>query len=126
MRLIARTLVILMAALLVCGATYALAGSEYAQTVFPSRAGRVEAAEGRRSDFAPGTAGSAGGFEGRPEGPGGERGGPGGFGAIEVLKNLAIVAVIVLIAAPILRLAQRRTRSAAPPSALSDAPIASD
>jgi hypothetical protein len=126
MRLIARTLIILTAALLVCGATYALAGSRYVQTAFPARAGRGENVEGRPSAFTPGTADGAESIVGRPEGPGGERGRSGGFGAIEVLKNLAIVAAIVVIVAPILRLARRRTRSAAPAPALSDTPMASD
>jgi hypothetical protein len=126
MRLIARTLIILTAALLVCGATYALAGSAYLQTAFPARAGRGESAQGGPPAFTPGTADSTGTGVGRPNRPGGERGGFGGFGAIEVLKNLAIVAAIVAVVAPILHLARRRTRSAAKTSPLSDASIASD
>jgi hypothetical protein len=126
MRLIARTLIILIAALLVCGATYALAGSRYAQTAFPARAGRGENAAGRPSAFTPGATDGTGNGVGRPQVPGGERGGPGGFGAIEVLKNLAIVAVIVAIGTPILRLTRRRAHPAARAAALSDTPMASD
>jgi hypothetical protein len=122
MRLIARTLIILIAALLVCGATYALASSRYVQTAFPARARRGEDVEGRPPAFASGTADGVG----RPDGPGGERERSGGFGVVEMLKNLAIVAVIVVLAVPILRLARRRTRSAAPTPALSDTPMASD
>ena len=127
MRLIARTLIILIAALLVCGATYALAGSAYAQTAFPARAGRGENAEGRPPAFTPGTANGTGSTAAaRPNRPGGERGAGGGFSAFEVLKNLAIVALIVAIGAPIAHLARRRARSAAQPPALSDTPMASD
>jgi hypothetical protein len=126
MRLIARTLIILTAALLVCSATYALAGSRYTQTAFPARAGRGENADGRQPPFTPGSADGAGSIVGRPERPGGERGGLGGFGAIEMLKNLAIVAVIVLIVAPILGLVRRRPRSAVPALALSDTEVAAD
>ena len=109
MRLVARTLIILTAALLVCGATYALAGSAYVQTAFPARGGRGENAQARPPAFTPDTADSTGSGIGPPNRPGGERGGFGGFGAIEVLKNLAIVAVIVAIIAPILHLARRRS-----------------
>jgi hypothetical protein len=126
MRLIARTLIILTTALLVCGAIYALAGSTYLQTSFPARARRGEDVEGRPPAFTPGTADGAGSIVGRPDGQGGERGRSGGFGAIEVLKNLAIVAVIVAIVAPILRLARRRSRSIAPGLALSDSEMATD
>ena len=126
MRLIFRTLIILIAALLVCGAAYALVGSSYVQTVFPARAGRGANVAGSPSEFTPGTANSAGSALARPEGPGGERGRSGGFGAIEVLKNLAIVAVIVVIVAPMLHLARRRTRSDTPARTLSDTPMASD
>jgi hypothetical protein len=126
MRIIARTLIILTTALLICGATYALAGSSSLQTAFPVRAGRGENAEGRPPAFTPGAADGAGSSVGRPNRPGGERGGAGGFAAIEVLKNLAIVAVIVVIVAPPLRLARRRTRSSTPPFALSETEMASD
>jgi hypothetical protein len=118
MRIIARTLIILIAALLVCGATYALAGSMYAPTAFPARAGRGENAAGRPSASTPGAADGTGNSVGRPQVPGGERGGSGGFGAIEVLKNLAIVAVIVAIGTPILGLARRRAHPAAPADAI--------
>src|SRR4051812_14245415 len=120
MRLIARTLIILIAALLVCGATYALAGSRYGQTAFPAGAGRGTWRAGRLSAFAPSATDATGNSAGRLHVPGGERGGPGGFGAIDVLKNLAIVAVIVAIGAPILRVVRRRTHPAAPAPALSD------
>jgi hypothetical protein len=126
MRLIVRTLIILIAALLVCGATYALAGSSYVQTAFPARAGHGENAEGRPPAFTPGAADGAGESVGRPSGPGGERGRAGGFGAIEVLKNLAIVSVIVVLVAPILHLIRRRARSAAHTPSLADTPMAPD
>lgn len=126
MRLIARTLIILTAALLVCGATYALASSGYAQTAFPARAGRGADGKSSPPEFTPGSANGTGGAEGGPNRPGGERGGPGGFGALEVLKNLGIVAVITVIVAPILGLIRRRTRSGGRDAALLDTPLGSE
>jgi hypothetical protein len=108
MKTIARTLAILCVALLVCGATFALAGSSYAPTLFSSAPARGAGVEGRR---APELARGAANSEGSAVPRAGAR--LGGFGALELLKNLAIVAVIVAVAAPLRGLARRRPRSAA-------------
>jgi hypothetical protein len=97
MRIIARTIVILLAAGLVVAATLALGGSS------TSGAGQRQPAGLARERAAP----PDGAFEGRGRG---ERGG-GLFAAGELLKSLVIIAVIVAIVAPLSRwLANRRRR----------------
>src|SRR5919202_377805 len=130
MKIIARTLAILSAALLVCGATFALGGSSFTQAAFPSGLGRDVMNGQPEPQFGPGGfdnqgSGAPGGFDGagRRGNDGGR--GPGGFAVLEVLQNLAIVAVIVAIVAPLLRLARRRTKSAARRRVTTDAPLAS-
>ena len=107
MKIIGRTLAILAAALLVCGAAYALAQSSGTASGFPERGGFARQQAGGPSA---GQDGFGGTERGRfPGGPDGERGrGMSLFGAVEVARNLAIIAVIVAIGAPIAALARRR------------------
>ncbi|MFN8569218.1 MAG: hypothetical protein U0Z44_17240 [Kouleothrix sp.] len=101
MKLIGRTLVILTAAMLVVGATWALVGAGF-------------------GGGAPGDARERRAFEQRPAGqPGAGRARPGGFereggrgpslfGAGEIVKDLVIIAVIVAIVSLIKRALPRR------------------
>ena len=115
MKIISRTLAILAAALLVCGAAYALAQSSGTTSSFPERGGFE-----RRGQLEGGPPLGQGGFGGPERGPfpgdfGRERG-MSLFGAVEVFRNLAIIAVIIAIAAPIAgRLRKRRTDKPAQP-----------
>jgi hypothetical protein len=114
MKLLLRTLAILVAGLLISGATFAIVGSSYAQALLPSGPQRGEAAGQRPPEMNAGTsAGTAadGTSSATPRaGEFGREGGgrPGGFAAVELLKNLGIIAVIVAIGVPIQRLASRR------------------
>lgn len=112
MKLLVRTLIILAAAGLISGITFAVAGSSYAQALFPAGPRRGEFAGARPPEAASGaTADGTSSATPRAGEVGREGGGrPGGFAAVELLKNLAIVAVIVALAAPIQRLARRRTK----------------
>jgi hypothetical protein len=101
MKLLLRTLIILAVALIVAGATYAIAG----QGSGASTGGRFPA----QGEFGrPGGELRGGDFGGEP------RGGRGGglFGAVEVLRDLAIIGVIVLVVAPAKRLLTRRKPAA--------------
>jgi hypothetical protein len=109
MKIIGRTLIILALALVVSGATYALAGSRSAGGFdgFP-----------RRGEFQPG--GAPGGFQpgGFPQrgefGRGGERDrGFSLFGAGELLKSLLIIGAVVAVGAPAAGLLRRRQPSRA-------------
>jgi hypothetical protein len=127
MKLIARTLVILAAALLVCGATFVLGSTSAAQALFPARRGREVVSEQRPAEIGPGpvdSAGTAPPGTGR-RGPGGSRG-RGGFAMLEVLQSLAIVAVIVAVVAPVLRVTRRRTKAPSQPPAARDTPLAAE
>ncbi|HZB95076.1 MAG TPA: hypothetical protein VE268_03865 [Herpetosiphonaceae bacterium] len=131
MKIIARTLAILSAALLVCGATFVLGDSSFAQTASPSGPGRDVLNGQPAPQFGPGGfdnqgSGAPGGFDGA-----GRRGhdggrGPSSFGVMEALQNLAIVAAIVAVVAPLLHLARRRRKSASRRRVVRDAPMASD
>jgi hypothetical protein len=96
MRIIARTIVILLAAGLVVAATLALGGSSTSGTA------RQPAGIARERAAPP-----DGAFEGRGRG----EGGGGLFAAAELLKSLVIIAVIVAVVAPLSRwLGNRRRR----------------
>lgn len=117
MKIISRTLAVLAAALLVCGAAYALAQSSGTNSNFPERGGFD-----RRGQLEGGPPLGQGGFGGSERRPfpgdfGRERGrGMSLFGAVEVFRNLVIIAVIIAIAAPIAgRLRKRRPNKPAQP-----------
>lgn len=102
MKIVARTLAILAAALLVVGATYVYASSG-------SAAGFEERGGFGRPQI--GEQGRPGGFDGAgfPERGGhGRDGGPSLFGIGEVIKNFAIIGVIVAIVSLATRLLPRR------------------
>ena len=112
MKIIGRTLVILAAALVVVGITFAVARSGYLTSA---------ARQGPPSGFSQGQAGASQGTGARG-GPGrGERGSGGLFALFEVGKNLGIIAVIVAIVAPMSYVLSRRKqrtstqRQASPP-----------
>jgi hypothetical protein len=112
MKVFVRTLMILVVALIVAGATYAIAGP-----------GSDASAGGRFSAQA--GLGRPGAEQPRGDVAGGEpRGGGGGglFGAVEVLRNLALIGVIVAVVAPIKRLLAKRSRVGAPRRAALDKP----
>jgi uncharacterized protein with LGFP repeats len=88
MRILARTLAILAAALVVAGGTFALGRSSYAQSQFPARP-----APGVEGSPAP-AANDGAAFRGHDH-QGGRS--PSLFGAVEVFKNLAIVSIIVVV-----------------------------
>ena len=120
MKLIGRTLIILLAALAVVGATMALAGNSTAGTFGEGspRQGFEQNGNNAQGGFQPPAGGN---FEGRRGGRGGEGGGL--FRAGELLKSLGVIGGIVLIVAPIAGLLRRRKnvhitpRQAAPPLA---------
>lgn len=102
MKLIGRTLIILLATLIVCGAAYAIEGGRASgPSGFPQR-GSFQEQRG------PGNL-PTGTFR-RPEGPGGrgDRGGSWLGGIFELLRSLLIVAVVAAISLPFVRLLQRR------------------
>lgn len=107
MKIISRTLVILAAALVVVGITFAVARSGYLTSA---------ARQGPPSGFSQGQAGASQGTGVRAE-----RGAGGLFALFEVGKNLGIIAVIVAIVAPISYVLSRRKqrnsirRQASPP-----------
>ncbi len=102
MKQIGRTIIILVAAALVCGAAYALAGNRSVGG-FERRPPGFEQAGGANGTAA-GAPRRPGGFEGR----GGERGGSFLGGVFEMLRSLLIVAVVAALALPVLRLFARR------------------
>ncbi len=116
MKFIGRTLIILLAALAVVGATMALAGNNTAGSF--GEAGPHQGFEQNGTNAQGGFQPPArGGFErGRGEGGGLLRAG-------ELLKSMIVIGVIVLIVAPIASLLRRRkttsmpTRQTAPPLA---------
>ncbi|GAB4204213.1 MAG: hypothetical protein OHK0022_29150 [Roseiflexaceae bacterium] len=122
MKMYTRTVVILAAALLVCGLTLGLVnagvlpepeGRGFEQGQLPQGAQIVPGQDAALT--APQGNPDGQGFAGRrPGGPHGE-GGRGGFAAFELLKNLAIVAVVVLVVAPIAGWLDRRRTD--PPTA---------
>ena len=123
MKIIGRTLAILAAALLVCGAAYALAQSGGTASDFREGGGFARSQPGQqegRSSF--GQDGFRGSDRGRFPGEFGRERGMSLFGIGEVVKNLAIIAVIIAIGAPIAGLLRKRrpdkpTRPHSPPAA---------
>ena len=103
MKQIGRTIIILVAAALVCGAAYALAGNRSVGG-FERRPPGFEQQAGGANGTAAGAPRRPGGFEGR----GGERGGSFLGGVFEMLRSLLIVAVVAALALPVLRLFTRR------------------
>ncbi len=102
MKQIGRTIIILVAAALVCGAAYALAGNRSAGGF-----------EGRPPGFEQQAGGTNGALAGAPRRPGGfeARGGERGSflgGIFEVLRSLLIVAVVAALALPVVRMFTRR------------------
>ena len=111
MKLVGRTVAIVLAALLVCGATYALGtagllGSGRGEFRERQRAGQTNATGTQLETQAQPPQGQfPEGFEGR--GRGGREGG-GLFGLFEVGKSLAIVALIVAVVASAQSMIRRR------------------
>lgn len=101
MKQIGRTIIILVAAALVCGAAYALAGNR--ASGFDRQPPGFEQQAGGANGPATGASRRPGGFEGR-----GERGGNFLGGVFEVLRSLLIVAVVATLALPVVRLFTRR------------------
>ena len=103
MKQIGRTIIILLAAALVCGAAYALAGNR-SPGGFDRRPPGFEQQAGGANGTAAGAPRRPGGFERR----GGGRGGSFLGGIFEVLRSLLIVAVVAALALPLVRLLSRR------------------
>ncbi|KPV49893.1 hypothetical protein SE17_30060 [Kouleothrix aurantiaca] len=103
MKQIGRTIIILVAAALVCGAAYALAGNRSAGG-FEGRPPGFEQQAGGANGTTAGAPRRPGGFERR----GGERGGSFLGGIFEVLRSLLIVAVVAALALPVMRMFTRR------------------
>lgn len=102
MKQIGRTIIILVAAALVCGAAYALAGNR--ASGFDRQPPGFEQQAGGANGAPAGAPRRPGGFEGR----GGDRGGSFLGGIFEVLRSLLIVAVVAALALPVVRLFTRR------------------
>ncbi len=106
MKIIARILLILVAAGAIIGVAIGLAGT--AGAAGPRREASAQVQSG-------GANAVSGGEQRRDGGPGGEHGdgrAPSLFGAGELLKDLVIIALIVAVTAPLARLLNRRTQSA--------------
>ena len=115
MRILARTLAILAAALVVAGGAFALGQSSYAQAQFqagPARSAGVEGSSATAASAAAGapTTANNGAAFGRHEHEGGRS--PSLFGAVEVFKNLAIIGIIVAIVSLVKRIGGGRPLSA--------------
>lgn len=112
MRIIGRIIVILTAALLVVGVTFAFSRSSSTTGTNAGFPQRGEFTPGQSSVTAgSGTAQENGGFR-----PGAERGrgGAGGFfNLFEVGKNLGVIAIIIAIVAPIVHFTTKRKQRAA-------------
>ena len=116
MKILARILAILAAALVVAGGVFAVAQSSYAQALFPARPERGAFAEGQLPAAANAqaagmpTAPNDAAASGRHEHEGGRS--PSLFGIVEVVKNLAIISIIVAIVSLVRRAWRGRRPSA--------------
>lgn len=118
MRILARTLVILVAALIVAGGTFALGQSSYAQAQLPARPSRSVGVQESSAPAAGAATGAATMSNDNAafvehEHEGGRS--PSLFGAVEVFQNLAIIGIIVAIVSFVKRIWRRRPNT---PSAL--------
>ncbi len=107
MRILARTLVILAAALIVAGGVFALGSSSYAQTQLPARPARTAGVEGSSATTAGATTTSNNGAPFVEREHEGSRS-PSLLGAVEVFQNLAIIGIIVAIVSFVKRRWRRR------------------